>query len=87
MPSDRDLVSDNQLQSFITESFNDSTIYINLGFTLAAALAWVEASKKLSTDLKMPQGPYVSAFVLTIMAVIMFRITGKNSRSGNNRRL
>lgn len=82
---DRDVISDNQIESLITQTFNDSTIYVNLGFTLAAALAWVEASKKLTTDLKMPQGPYVSAAILTLIAVIMFRITGKNSKSNARR--
>ena len=80
MPSDRDVVSDNRLESFLSETVNDATIYLNLGLTLAAAISWAEAGKHVVSKLKTPQGPLYNAIFMTIVAAVIFRVTSNRSK-------
>lgn len=80
MPSDREPVSDNNIENFVTETINDSTIYINLGLTLASALAWGRAGEHIMAKFKTPQGPVYNAIFLTLITIFIFRMTSNRSK-------
>lgn len=81
MPSDRDIVTDRKIDNFITETINDSTIYLNLGLTLASAFAWSDAGKHIVQKVvRTEQGPLFNAIIMTIITAMVFRVTSNRSR-------
>lgn len=76
-----DLKKSLMLDSIMSETYNASIVNMNMGFTLAAALAWNEAIKAfIRSKIPMKQtGMYhvLFAFVMTVIAAIVTVMTTK----------
>ena len=70
----------NEATSIVRGTFDSSLNYMNLGFTLASALAWHESAKMLVKQFVNKGNGKTSAMLaypvaVTLMAIIVFRMS------------
>ena len=70
----------NESKNVLTSTVDSSMNYMNLGFTLAAALAWTDAAKMLVKQMVSKSNSQSSVLVgyplaVTLLAVLVFKMS------------
>lgn len=65
------------IDEFISDTVISGGMYLNLGLTLAAALAWSKTSEVFLKSTIGNKGPYLHPVILTLLAMVVFGLINR----------